>query len=121
MSPRSSSIRISAFLLSLCVSGCSTVAVLTHRFEFPRIRLADSKVESLTPTAVVIHLGLQVANPNRFALAVQTIRYSLRAGVAELAHGVATHKQQFKRATVGMSPSRSRCSSIRCVLPPHTR
>ncbi|KAB7619649.1 LEA type 2 family protein [Alkalilimnicola sp. S0819] len=72
-------------LLALMLTGC---ARLLQQPESPRVSLVHLSLRDATVFEQRYRLSLRVQNPNRFALPIEGMSYSLYLGGSEFAHGV---------------------------------
>jgi LEA14-like dessication related protein len=84
------------------LAGCG-LAGFAEGFEFPTITLSDTKVVEYSTDTLEATLGLEIRNPNPYALPVRQVRYRLRVEGSEVAagtHGVETDVAAYGSARV---------------------
>ncbi len=68
---------LSAAVLSVLLSGCGARALVAGRFDPPQVSIGESRIDSLTPSAATLSIGLDVFNPNPYRLRVRGLEYRL--------------------------------------------
>lgn len=75
---------LAAFTMLLLLDGCGTLTAVAGRFDPPELRIHRSWIRGVTPTTLAVSFTIDLDNPNRYALQVQRLRYSLIVDGEEL-------------------------------------
>jgi LEA14-like dessication related protein len=72
----------------LAVSSCSSIA--SKVIEKPTVRLASVGIKDANPQGVTVVFGVEVDNPNSFALKIDALRYAAEIGGRPFSSGALT-------------------------------
>jgi LEA14-like dessication related protein len=81
--------------LAICLpllAGCGLSALARGHFEPPVVVLNVSRIESISPKSVAVHLVLGVQNPNEFGLSARVVGWRLRVNGQTLAAGRSSNR-----------------------------